>query len=413
MAWAMVIPAMIAAGAEIYKMSAGASQARRGRKKLDSLQRPEYTIPKEVQEQLMMSRMQLADNTLPGQGVAQDRQQLAAQNAMQAAAMTGRGQAMIPAIQAQEQQGIQNILSQQQSYRLQNLANLNRSLQMMAGYRDTEWQLNKFAPYADDRKWAEDMIGAGNMNLYSGLTGLAAVGMSTTNNMIQAKAYADAMSGGQNNMQAQIDALVGQARQAGLGQALSGSAGAVGDAATTPATTPMQQDMLYPTGGVGNDPLAQDNIPASYNEASVDPTQLPNQYGWDPLGSPSVYNAGDPYVSPYDAPNLPGGALPDETITWPPVDYSISDRAKSGVSILDSLNTIGGLSALQGNPQQQPPQMRMGVSYPPMGGMGGVQQTGMTYYRQPTGLDYASEYLNAPAAARLGSALRELSRFKY
>ena len=167
--WGALIAAAAQAIPAIIKTVKGSQQISEAKQGLQSLVRPEYKMPEEVARALTMRSIAYADPNMPGQGIMTDRTEQTAANAFQQSIEAGNPFAAISAIQANTQAGLQNIETQAQNYQQQDAERLIQMLQTVAGYRDTEYQMNKFAPYAEKSQEYRDMFGAGQKNQYGGL----------------------------------------------------------------------------------------------------------------------------------------------------------------------------------------------------------------------------------------------------
>jgi len=172
-----VIGALASAIPSIYRTIQGTKQMNEGRQGLAGLERPIYEMPEEVQRQLAISGAAYGDPSMPGQSMMVDRNNQTTANALAASREAGNPFASIAAIQANQQAGLQTIGYQAMQYQDQQRMQYMQQLQQVAGYRDTEWQMNKFAPYSDKYNEYRDMIGAGNKNVYSGIEGMSSVAM--------------------------------------------------------------------------------------------------------------------------------------------------------------------------------------------------------------------------------------------
>lgn len=168
--WIMMLAQAVPA---IVKTIGGTKQMAEGEIGLAGLNRPEYKMPEEVARALTMSQVAYGDPYMPGQGVMTDRAEQQAANAYSQSIEAGNPFAAIANIQGNSQNALQNIGVASANYQAQDMNRLMQMLQTVAGYRDTEFQMNKFAPYAEKSQEYRDMIGAGNKNFYGGLDQIA------------------------------------------------------------------------------------------------------------------------------------------------------------------------------------------------------------------------------------------------
>jgi hypothetical protein len=172
-----VIGALASAIPSIFRTIQGSRQIREGNQGLAGLDRPIYEMPEEVQRQLALSGAAYADPSMPGQQMMTDQTTQASSNAIAASREAGNPFATIASVQANQQAGMQNIGMQAAQFQENQRLQYMKQLQQVAGYRDTEFQMNEFAPYAQKYNEYRDMIGAGNKNLYSGIEGMTGAAM--------------------------------------------------------------------------------------------------------------------------------------------------------------------------------------------------------------------------------------------
>lgn len=167
---------IIAALPSIFQAGYGVVQSVQAAQGLKNLKRPEYEMPGEVKAGLALSSQAYADPYSVGELRARQDIGLSGANAAAAARDAGSGAGMAPAIQAQQSNSYNQLQVQADQQREQRRMALQQSLATVAGYRDQEWQMNKFAPYADKYAELRQMHGAGAQNIFGGMNGLAAIG---------------------------------------------------------------------------------------------------------------------------------------------------------------------------------------------------------------------------------------------
>lgn len=174
----MPIPLLAAAAIPaIAKGIYGLSQMSKGNNTLRNLERPQYEIPTAANEALGLSRQAYADPRMPGENVMYDRAALGASNALDGAAQMGGGIGSVAAILAQQNAQNQNIGIASANYQNAARQDYANALGQYANLQDQQWQMNKFAPYADQYAEARQQVGAGAQNAFAGLDaigGLAA-----------------------------------------------------------------------------------------------------------------------------------------------------------------------------------------------------------------------------------------------
>lgn len=179
--------AILSAAPAIFNLVQGSIQRQNGKKLLSGLQRPQYQRPADIDQALTLAQANYADPRFAGQARAENQIAQNSANALQMAADYGNPMHQIANVLAQQNQGAQQIAAQQEQSQQNDLQNLQQMGQVMAGYKDTEWQMNKFAPYSEKYNEGREMIGAGQINQATGLQGLSNV----------AAAYMSTMPGAQ------------------------------------------------------------------------------------------------------------------------------------------------------------------------------------------------------------------------
>lgn len=174
---------LIAAIPSVFQAGVGISQMMKGRRTLNSLERPVYEIPGEAQSSLTLSKQAYADPYSTGEIRAQNNIGLAAANAYANARDGGQVGNLAPAIQARQSQGYNALQTQIEADRERRLSGLQSNLDVMAKYQDQKWQLNEFAPYSDKYNEAREQVGAGEQNLFGGLNGLSSIGQMAMSGM--------------------------------------------------------------------------------------------------------------------------------------------------------------------------------------------------------------------------------------
>jgi len=189
--WAAIIPAIVQGITALQQMSDGQDKA--------NAQRPEYKIPEEVSRSLAIAKANYADQTMPGESRMMDQNNLAAANAVKAITEGGGSLSAIAGVQAQQSKFAGDILTQSQNYQRQDEQQYQQLLGTMADYKDQAFQMNKFAPYAQNYAEGRQEVGAGLQNLYGSLNSIANVTMANSylngqNNLaLQNGARADAL----------------------------------------------------------------------------------------------------------------------------------------------------------------------------------------------------------------------------
>lgn len=182
----LILGAAAAAAPAIFNLVTGIGQNRKANRALDQYnqlqdQRPGYTTPSQIYQILGMAQQAYADPTMPGQGAALDRTNQSLNNVIGASSQAGNPFAALVGAQAQSDAATRDIYTQAASYQDQQRQTLFGALERLAGYKDTEFQMNEFAPWADQTQMAlnqyRDYRGAGNNNIKSGLEGIGSMGL--------------------------------------------------------------------------------------------------------------------------------------------------------------------------------------------------------------------------------------------
>lgn len=132
-----------------------------------SRKRPKREIPQSSREALGIARLQAGSPYAPGYQQARAGIDIASANAMAAAGASGNAAAAIQGVVGQQQNANRELTAQGLQYQAGAQERLQGALRMMAEEEDRQFQINEFAPYADQMRLSEDMIGAGAINLSS------------------------------------------------------------------------------------------------------------------------------------------------------------------------------------------------------------------------------------------------------
>lgn len=137
--------------------------------------RPEYKTPKELLTALGLSKLQYSDPRFAGQAQAEAETGLAQSQALNVAQSRGSGMQQVAGIAAAGSKASQNIAAEAARQQNNDLRNYQNMLRVLSASRDTEFQMNKFAPYSDKYNETREMRGAGQQNLFSALDAASAV----------------------------------------------------------------------------------------------------------------------------------------------------------------------------------------------------------------------------------------------
>ncbi len=124
--------------------------------------RPMYQIPGELKANRDMAYREANYGEVPGSSQARDRNDIAAANSLAAAAGAGNVMAAVPGVQAAKAAADLNVANANASYRKENLGMLYAANNQLANAKDTQFQLNKFAPWADKFQMNNNLIELGH-----------------------------------------------------------------------------------------------------------------------------------------------------------------------------------------------------------------------------------------------------------
>lgn len=182
----LILGAAAAAAPAIFNLVTGIGQKNKAKRALDQYnqlqgERPQYSTPEEAYRILSMSQQAYADPNIPGQSVALDRNTQSMNNVIAASSQAGNPFAALVGAQAANNASNQDIFTQATAYKDQQRQQLFGALQTLGQYKDMEFQMNEFAPWADKTQMAlnqyRDYRQAGNNNVKSGLEGIGGIGM--------------------------------------------------------------------------------------------------------------------------------------------------------------------------------------------------------------------------------------------
>lgn len=176
-------PALLAAIPSILQGILGATQVSGGKDQMSKAVRPTYNMPGEIGNAATLAAQQYAEQDTVGETRARADQRMATSNAVNAASNVGGLGGVISSIVANAGASANSLMASADAERRRRLSELQNMQQVLAGYRDQEFQMNKFAPYSDLYQESRQRIGAGQQNLFSALNGLSSIAqlrMSTT-----------------------------------------------------------------------------------------------------------------------------------------------------------------------------------------------------------------------------------------
>lgn len=135
-------------------------------------QRPKYEIPAAAQEELASARMQQFGR-MPGINYASARLDQNAANSQyrlqRGATNSNQLLSGLNGIQLQSNIASRGLMEAEAGDYIRRENNLRRSLGVMAGYQDKQFQLNKYEPFQDAARTKAALIGGGLQNLSGGV----------------------------------------------------------------------------------------------------------------------------------------------------------------------------------------------------------------------------------------------------
>lgn len=128
--------------------------------------RPEYELPPALRESLALAKINVADPNAAGYGQAKEQADLTLANQLAAAQQQGNPQESIQSLAASQQKTMRDLEMYNQQSQQQDYASLQGELGKLQQAQDLQFQMNEFAPYADQSQQSKNIIGAGLQNLY-------------------------------------------------------------------------------------------------------------------------------------------------------------------------------------------------------------------------------------------------------
>lgn len=182
--------ALITAGTGAVQAGAGIAQKNKAARMAKKNIRPNYTIPKEIKENVAIasSRAQQGISDAAKQTYKQE-----AEHGLTAAisAITNNGGSVnnIGDLYGNYQEGIGRMAIIDDEMRVRNVNNLILANKDMADAVDKEFQINKWAPYADTAQAAAALSKQGNDNIWKGVNTIVGAGVNyATANMYKDEA---------------------------------------------------------------------------------------------------------------------------------------------------------------------------------------------------------------------------------
>lgn len=153
----------------------GIQQYLKGKKKAESLVRPTYEIPPEIEQNLSMAQRRAMEG-LPAEQKKQyveniQRTMGAGLSGMQE---RGLGVAGVTALAQQQQQSFNQLFGADVAARRAGEQDLASARGTMAEFKERRQQINEFQPYALDYQEAQSMMGRGREDFFGGIKQMGA-----------------------------------------------------------------------------------------------------------------------------------------------------------------------------------------------------------------------------------------------
>jgi hypothetical protein len=160
----------------LFKIGLGATQLARARRM--NATRPTYQIPEEVRRNQALAQTTLTGRTPYAAQQERNIYQSASTglyNARQAATNSAALLSAGAATQGMTNRAMSGLAARESADYYNRLGNLQRQNQMMAGYRDKQFDINEMQPYYETMAARSALMEGGLQNLYGGITGAGRV----------------------------------------------------------------------------------------------------------------------------------------------------------------------------------------------------------------------------------------------
>lgn len=184
MAFAAFIGPAIQGGLAVGQMAFGASQSRKAKAELESLERPEYEIPEEILQNLSAAE-RMALEGLPAQErqlFLEDIQRAIATGGSQLTER-GLGVAGVTGLVQEQTDALRGLLQMDVSARREGQAAVATARGSVAAFKEREFQVNELDPYLQERLRLEALEGAGLQNIMGGTQNIAEAGVNYSNTL--------------------------------------------------------------------------------------------------------------------------------------------------------------------------------------------------------------------------------------
>ncbi len=169
------MPLPLALLPSLFEAGVGLTQMIGGNDQLAGLKRPEFKTPKEALTALGLSKAEYADPRFAGQSELENQVDLNSANALATAQGRGAGMQTVGAIASAGNKAQQDITAEAARQQQADRFSYQNMLQLIAGYREKEFQMNEFAPYMDKYNEGRERIGAGQENVFGALDQMSTV----------------------------------------------------------------------------------------------------------------------------------------------------------------------------------------------------------------------------------------------
>lgn len=182
----------IGLGIDAAKLLFGGFQFLRGLSQAKKNQQPMYNIPQNISDNLNMAKT-YAQQGLPDAVYNRALGNIDRNQALGLRTMSDRraGLAGLGGLTAATNDAYSNLAAEDAQARMNNLAQLYNQNQVMAQYKDKQWDFNEYQPFVRRAQEAQALQGAGIQNLFGSLQGAS--------NTLGQQQYYNALSGMGNN----------------------------------------------------------------------------------------------------------------------------------------------------------------------------------------------------------------------
>ena len=168
----------LTAGASLFKGITGAKQIAAARRGLANLERPEYEIPEEVKASLALAQANMGK--MPGYQERKDAIGASVSTAATLARESGMPLAAISGVQGTRDIAERTLNVDDQAYQTTARNDLSAALLKYADFKNLEFQMNEFAPYAEKYNEYREQLGAGESNVSGAIGDLGSAFLSAS-----------------------------------------------------------------------------------------------------------------------------------------------------------------------------------------------------------------------------------------